>query len=114
MTLSLLNAPTEEARDSPAFVPSRQNSPSDFRLSLQQALDRNDHATARLLDRPTVSPMEPTNVQEKQEGQNGKKAVIKAAVKAAKKAAKKAFKQGGNVKSKKRRRSEKIDRETDS
>jgi hypothetical protein len=43
-----------------------------------------------------------------------RKAVIKAAVKAAKKAAKKAFKQDGNVKSKKRQRSEKLDRETDS
>jgi hypothetical protein len=32
----------------------RQNSPSDFRLSLQRALGRNDHTTARLLNRPTA------------------------------------------------------------
>ena len=61
-----------------------------------------------------MSRLMPKKSKKAKKAKKEKKAVIKAAVKAAKKAAKKAFKQGGNVKSKKRRRSEKIDCETDS
>jgi hypothetical protein len=88
-----------------------------FRLSLHQALDRNDHTTARLFEqthRPPRSRLTSKKSKKAKKAKKEKKAVIKAAVKAAKKAAKKAFKQGRDVKSKKRRRSEKLDRETDS
>jgi hypothetical protein len=57
--------------------------------SLPRLLRRNDHPDASLVGQ---THMEPTDVEEKQKGQKGKKTVIKAAVKAAKKAAKKAFK----------------------
>jgi 3-oxoacyl-[acyl-carrier-protein] synthase III len=85
-----------------------------FRLSLHQALDRNDHTTARLFEQTHRPPRSRLTSKKSKKAKKEKKAVIKAAVKAAKKAAKKAFKQGRDVKSKKRRRSEKLDRETDS
>jgi 3-oxoacyl-[acyl-carrier-protein] synthase III len=85
-----------------------------FRLSLHQALDRNDHTTARLFEQTHRPPRSRLTSKKSKKAKKEKKAVIKAAVKAAKKAAKKAFKQGRNVKSNKRRRSEKLDRETDS
>jgi hypothetical protein len=85
-----------------------------FRLGLHQALDRNDHTTARLFEQTHRPPRSRLTSKKSKKAKKEKKAVIKAAVKAAKKAAKKAFKQGRDVKSNKRRRSEKLDRETDS